>query len=659
MPWRDAPVVAEAQPGPHSDRMRLAPPAAADRQSQIMGARAPEAAPLEGETLTTGPTDGSGWQDAPVSQSGDEAGSGRSWGDAIRGRLATERDATIAMVRGASQGATMGWWDEIGSGLIATAKAPFSGRGWREIYDEELGRERSAVEAGREQYPVAAYGGEIAGAGFSGAGLMRQAAAHLPRLSFGQRLTATGGTEGAAYGAGASEEGERATGAAIGGTIGTVLPVPLQRTLSAAGTAAGSAVRSFTDTPERKAQRLVGQALERDRLTPAEAVRQITDMGPQTRLADMGENLGGLARAVTARPGPARTTARDFLEERQAGQAQRLMRQAGLDDVPQFRRSFQKFMTQRHSAAKPLYEQAYATQLDLSSPQMQALVQRPSMQRALREAQTILKDEGGGTGHVRLMDAAKRHLDDRIGSALRTGERDTARRLINLRRELLEEVDRQVPAFAQARATYAGEASMRDAAQLGRNLFGRRLDLDDAELLIARMGDGERQAFQRGALRGLVDTLENMASTHDAGRKLIASPRQREVMRLAFQDEGAVQRLIQAAETESTYSATRNVVRGGSPTARIQEEVAGLDQTAGIGAALRQGNVIGATSRMLRALGIGKPSDETLEAVGRILFTPDAAGASRALPQPRAAVVNPDAAGGALVGAGAAAVQAL
>lgn len=641
MPWRDAPVVAEAGPVPQTPRRQIEPvtpsPSVGRRPAVTpswqgapeMGAAAPGSAPAVGAA----------WEQAPAAEP-----------DQPR-----ETSRLAAVVHGITQGATLGFADEIAAGMAATVRRPFSGgRSWRELYDEQLAEERGNLSAAREAHPVLGYGSEVAGAIGTGTGILRGVGQLAPRLGSGQRLTATGATEGALYGAGTSEEGGRGTGAAIGGTVGAALPVPLQRGMSAAGSAIGTTARALTDTPERKARRLIGEAMERDRLAPTEAVDRLAQMGPEGRLADLGENLGGLARAVTARPGPARTTARDFLEERQAGQAQRLIRQAGLDDVPAFRRSFQQFMTQRHSEAAPLYEQAYAASLDLTSPQMQALLQRPSMQRALREAQTILQDEGGGGGHVRLMDAAKRHLDDRIGSALRQGERDTARRLISLRNELLTEVDRQVPAFAQARATYAGEASMRDAAQLGRNLFGRRLDLDDAELVIERMGPGERMAFQRGALRGLVDTLENMASTHDAGRKLVASPRQREVMRLAFQDERSVQALIQAAETESQFSATRNVVRGGSPTARIQEEVAGLDQTAGIGAALRQGNVVGAATRLLRAFGIGKPSDETLEEVGRLLFAPGAARTARALPQPSLPAVSPEVSGGALIGTGAA-----
>jgi hypothetical protein len=379
-------------------------------------------------------------------------------------------------------------------------------------------------------------------------------------------------------------------------------------------------VRDIADTPDKKARRMVAEALERDGLTPDEAVAKLQALGPEARLADLGENLAGLARASTAKPGPARTVAKDFLEQRQAGQQSRLIDTAGLKNVKEFKEAFGNAMRDRHSKAAPLYDEAYNAPLDLSAPQMQALLQRPTMQTVLKDAAKVLADEGGGTGHVRLMDAAKRSLDDKIGTAIRSGKRDKARRLTMLKNQLLEEVDRQVPAFKQARNAYAGEAAMRDSALLGRNIMTKKLDLDDTELMVRAMGEGERHAFQMGVMRGLVDKLEGTATGRNAAGKLIESTRAREVLKIAFPDEAALNKLVNAAEAESKFSGTRQTVRGGSPTARIQQEVSGLEGTANVAAGLAQGNYVGTARQLLKSMGFGKVSDKTLGEVGRLLF---------------------------------------
>lgn len=388
-------------------------------------------------------------------------------------------------------------------------------------------------------------------------------------------------------------------------------------------TARAPVLRDIADTPNRKARRAISEALERDNITPEEAAAMLREMGPEARLADLGENLTDLARSAVAKPGPARTKARDFLEERQAGQQMRLIRTTGLGNVREFKDAFVADMRRRQSQAAPLYREAYEQPLDLSAPQMQAILERPTIREVLKEAARIMADEGGGGGHVRLMDAAKRALDDRIGKAVRSGERETARRLTKLKNELLAEVDRQVPQFREARNIYSGEAAMRDAAVLGRNVLTRKLDLDDVADTVRGMSDGERVAFQKGAVRGLVDRLEGTANTRNAAAKLIESPRAREILELAF-PQPVFERLMRTAEAEARFSRTRQTVLGGSPTARIQEGVRGLESATGFMRGLQRGEILGAFVRSLasglRQLGIGKVSDDTLRELSRLLF---------------------------------------
>lgn len=458
-----------------------------------------------------------------------------------------------------------------------------------------------------------------------GANLARTAtAARALANPVGYRAAAAAGAaQGALQPVGSN--GSRARNIATGAAAGTA-------GRAAAGVVAGTAkaLARGIETPNRAAARLVTETLERANITPREAIDRLAELGPNARLVDLDEGLADLARAATRKPSATRTAARDFLEERHAGQRNRFIDLTGIGDVGDFISRARTFMQQRHSQASQLYAQAYEAPLDLSTQGMQSLLERPTMKAIMKAAERNLADEGAALGHVRVMDAAKRILDDKIGAALRAGAKDKARRFQSMRKLLLDEVDGQVPAYAQARAIYAGEAAMRDSMQLGRNLFTTRVDLDDAERAIGAMGTGELESFQRGVIRGLVDKLDGISSGADAASKLIESPRAREVLRLAFPDEAAFDRMIRAAETESRFARTRAAVGRGAGAANAESDVI---EGAGIATMIARGEFGRATGELLKRFGLGKVSDKTRAAVTRALFgttVPGTAAASRA-----------------------------
>ncbi|MCP5017608.1 MAG: hypothetical protein GY938_20405, partial [Ketobacter sp.] len=382
---------------------------------------------------------------------------------------------------------------------------------------------------------------------------------------------------------------------------------------------------------------IVERAVDLDDLGPASLQDELKRLGPEATLADLGENLSGVARAVTGKPGRARTIASALLRDRQQTQKGRLLKSAGVDfDINDFKRSFHATMNNRKSAAAPLYDEAYGAGLEIT-PNLTTLLKRPTMQKVLKKASVILKDEGGGSGHIRLMDAAKRELDDMTGKALRGGKRETARRLINMKNDLLREVDSQVPSYKQARDLFSSEAGMRDSANLGRSLFrwspiSSRVDIDDIEVAVQNMGVGDRQAFQMGTIRGLIDKLEKTPETRNAAQKLIESPRQREILSMVFPDSDDMNRFLQTARAESQFSFTKNRILGGSPTTPRLEEAADLTREASVAAALRGGDTTGMAIQFLRSVGMGDVSEDTLEEVSRLLF-------SRALPKKAAAQI--------------------
>ena len=125
-------------------------------------------------------------------------------------------------IEGIGQGLSMGWIDEIASGLAATVKAPFVNKTWQEIYKDQLDKERANLQAAKTEHPYVTGTGEVAGAIASGMA--------MPGIRSAKTIggaVAKGATQGAVaggiYGAGTANEDkliEGAKGAGVGAVLG-------------------------------------------------------------------------------------------------------------------------------------------------------------------------------------------------------------------------------------------------------------------------------------------------------------------------------------------------------------------------------------------------------------------------------------------------------
>lgn len=305
-----------------------------------------------------------------------------------------------SLLRGLGEGATLGFGDE--AGLLSRERQEASRRAnpWSHFIGEMLGTVAPALVAA----PVAA--------GRLGASALARGAQALARpfaptpgpLTLGRSL-GEGARLGAVYGGisgvghadpGPNESfgnalmrriGGGLTGGLVGGALGAPLGAatyPISRALQGIG-GARAAAGAETENAGAGALTAFSRALERDRITPDDLIRQITDDLPVSRSprlatpdqierlvarvnegatqADLirefgiaastarrlhavvterfatplnlvdrtklvrpgaGENTGYTLRAASATPGEARATAREALTERQLGQGQRI-----------------------------------------------------------------------------------------------------------------------------------------------------------------------------------------------------------------------------------------------------------------------------------------------------------------------------------------------
>jgi hypothetical protein len=283
------------------------------------------------------------------------------------------------------------------------------------------------------------------------------------------------------------------------------------------------------------------------------------------------------------------------------------------------------------SAAAPIYREVYSEVLDVDDVMLD-LLNRPAARTARTKAATLLRNEGfsdeiiNDVTDVRYMDAIKRALDDMEGAALRAGNRNQARVLGQLRRDLVNQIDAQMPRYAEARQMFAGEAKIKEAAEFGRNvLVGKKMTTDDIVQSISEMTPNEKKAARIGFLDWLTDEI----SRTPANRMTVVNrfenvPKYRDVTRALFDNQQAVNDFLNEAGANAQFARTRNFVTGGSPTERIGQDVSSLESGVlgtAVDAMISPSTALAGVLRKVK--GNTQLSDDVLDAMGDILFNPN------------------------------------
>lgn len=495
------------------------------------------------------------------------------------------KNGTIADPLG--KGLSFGFSDELSGALgaiVGTFDDDLEGTTFGERYRGVRDAARGNAAAFEERNPGTALTAELAGGLLTGGvGAARAGAARVAGSV--PRLIGTGAAVGGVAGAGYSEAdsagelaGDTLTGAGIGAVGGAVVP-PLAR---AAGTAITAPFRHIQASRANRPIRAIEQAMIRDDTTPQKIASQLNKMPEGAIIADAGgESLQTLARDVTVQPGRARNIAKTLFEGRRRTAPDRIDTavKTALNQQGDFHAARNALQETMKKTAGPLYREAHKKPMRLT-PKMQALLNRPSLQQALKDGKALAKEEGEVIGgHIQILDYAKRALDDKIGGMLRAGEKQKARALIGTKNALLEEMDKQVPVYARARAAFAGPKASEDALEAGRMFM--REDAEDIAELLAGMGQSERQFFRMGAIRQIRDSVLSKSDTADAYKAIFNTPLKRQKVEALFPDAKSFARFTRAMRSEAKMFETQTKVLANSNTANKLGGVADLARDPG------------------------------------------------------------------------------
>jgi hypothetical protein len=556
------------------------------------------------------------------------------------------RTAEFGAGRSLAQGATFGFADE----LEALTKS-LAGQG---TYEQNLAALELAKQKYGQQNPKTALATEIAGGlpyallpflGTARYAQMAREASPLVRAGVTAGSSAvTGALTGALGGAGVAGTGERMAGAQAGGTLGGIvggaapaitkgigmaggkvvdvtsgIPVVQQ-----VGKAIGLATGQTVDAANRAKAKLL-EAMYRDKVSPADLEKMIAAATKPVGIVDIvGENVKSLADVVQKYPSTARQTAKTALEERAAGQGERIQGDiskylGGFTDPFEYTTAIAQ---RQKKLSSPLYQKAYSYG-EVTDPAVLKFLDLPQFKTATKEAQALLAAEGRTVDMsrptVETLDNIKRGLDalieketDSFGKVTKLGQIYKTKK-----NEFLTELDTAVPDFGKARAAFAGEAELLDATKLGKDFY--KQTASEANRTFAALSPSEQEAYKVGALDAVKEKIQTAKDTADIRKRIFGSPSERNRVSSLFPDDATFKQFEKDMMTESMMRKTQEKILGNSATAERQLGIQGFEaEPSFIGQMIEQGPLKG-TLGYLKAQGQGV-AGQTAEELGPMLF---------------------------------------
>ena len=515
----------------------------------------------------------------------------------------------------ANQGITFGFGDEL-TGLLGAvgtmgSDAPFSERysQYRDASRQDLANMNPVVRTGAEFA-----GGMLTGGGAAKAGgmLLGQANKQIPQAARGQfekiaptqlapqtrkQALVTGGGAGVVAGAGGSEApimSERfGQDMAVGGLLGSgfggmAFTTPEKRSEIA------MRVKSLLtpSSPQEKARNVIRKRVKED-TTPVETMANRLDAMRGGTMMDVSPSVRALGEDIVTEGGKPGQRLTDFVQGR-LGRSLRRVNQTLSDIVGNpkaYYQSREKLEDQMAKDAAPLYDE-YRKMGITVTPQLKNILNRIKAYRGgilqkaranayaagdLEVPESMSKVDADSDLAKELppidttvLDYAKRRMDDLIGRFIANGTTDEARALGILRKDLIDEIDKQTDnAYKAARDAYAGPAANKAALEAGRKFM--RLDSEEVEFVLRDFEtDMEREMFRLGAARAISDKIGKRTTTQSVAKDLRAPVFKQRLQELFPNQPKAYERLVKDFDDEDEMFQTFSSLMTNSRTARRQ-----------------------------------------------------------------------------------------
>lgn len=505
--------------------------------------------------------------------------------------------------------------------------------------DVGVALERIGLEEYSKENPVKSVAANIAGAA-TPAFLTKKPITSLPA----QALVTT--AAGLTAGLGESEAElfsleSLKTGATGAATALVMLPITKVVGMGA-GTAYRGVVKSIFDNPKKlgtdEARSLIKQALVSDVGGVDEAIKFVLDRQGKTKpyaLADIGANTRAYLDAANTIPSVGKKEANEFITNRDKGMLARLTTdlQVAFGSKAAFFDEFNALKQARSQLGGALYDRALKKDISVT-PDLVALMDRPSVKNAFVRAQELAKEQGVKLPDVQIVNGklvtsdgnpvtninttflhyVKMGLDDGIftGKSPTSGIGSTQLNAFkDTRSKFLDLLDSSNGTYKNARRVWASDTAVMDAMEEGRTVFNKTPK--DVEVLLndmKTMTRSELEGLRLGTMQNLLDRLGGaqtadtvVGATGNPALKIINNPKNLRIIRETFSkdkagDESFAQ-FIKNLKTEVEMKSTSKQVLQGSQTAERTQAI--QDVRAG-GKAMREMPVMSIQGILTRAL---------------------------------------------------------
>ena len=558
----------------------------------------------------------------------------------------------IETVRSAAQGLTLGSADEIEA---AFRTGSISSPQYQKLRNEL----RAQQEQFGEDYPNVKTPIELAGGMLTPLGFLQKAkqastgtqSALAGNTLIGQigRGTAVGAATGAASGYGYSTQDageETLKGTIFGGVLGGTVPVLLK--------SAGSVIRNVLNASgigdqQTASSKILANYLQKDNLTPNEAMAALDELRrigvPNATLADLGDNLRGLAYSAYVVPSKAKTGTQNFLEGRVIDQKNDVVKaladKAGLDINANGYEKLNQLIQDQSDAARKAYPAAYSK--EVYAKDFRQFMDRNVFKNAYNEAVALADVKGQKLPPLDVLLSDRRvptdvlhqlkiGLDRVIETHTVNGKTDKyGQAVIAVKNEFNDLLKNKNKLYGKANEEFADSARIQKALEMGQDY--QKLDVKQAAAELKKFNPAEKEAFRMGMMADINNRLGDFKGG-DFTRQIFKSDNQKGLARLAFEDQNKYNEFSQFIKAIDEQGKTAKKVIGGSPTAERLATQQNVGEMAQIAQNAARGDVVGTTLAGLKALS-GRTkgiSGETSEALQQRLFSTS--------PQEQRAILN-------------------
>lgn len=252
--------------------------------------------------------------------------------------------------------------------------------------------------------------------------------------------------------------------------------------------------------------------------------------------------------------------AEKFFNQKVGGSYERILDKIKTDvtDLDAYFTSAEDLVNAGRSKASGLYYDAYqnTADVDIVPEVAQAIA------KAKKKFPSELKDLPDN--NVKVLDYAKRVLDDDISKAQRKGEGNFARSRTQIKNDFVDRMKEQVPSYKEALGVSGDYLSIKSAMESGQGAL--RLSSDEVANTFKGLTDPEKVAFKNGMGKAIRDEIGKVNEGANPYARILGSPEKKKKV-MAVLSPKQFDALNRTLKAEDRLFKMRNEVLGGSPTA--------------------------------------------------------------------------------------------